>query len=115
MNRTVLTPSVGAVIVHRDVDSQKGKDKKHDNREVFGIWLQNTDQGGRIFYQCSACGRWWCSESRYRGEAVRVQEGICASVGCSRRSRCGEREIEEVHAMPAAAINCEPHFTGRQL
>jgi hypothetical protein len=115
MNRTVLTPSVGAVIVHRDVDSQKGKDKKHDNREVFGIWLQEYGPGWEDLLPVQRLRALVVLRSRYRGEAVRVQEGICASVGCSRRSRCGEREIEEVHAMPAAAINCEPHFTGRQL
>jgi len=68
---------------------------------------KNTDQGGKNLLPVQRLRALVVLRSRYRGEAVRVQEGICASVGCSRRSRCGEREIEEVHAMPAAAINCE--------
>ena len=75
------------MIVHRDVDSQKGKDKKHDNREVFGIWLQEYRPGWEDLLPVQRLRALVVLRSRYRGEAVRVQEGIPASVGCSRRSR----------------------------
>lgn len=26
-----------------------------------------TDKGGKIFYQCSKCGRWWCSSHGSQG------------------------------------------------
>jgi len=27
-----------------------------------------TEAGGRLFYQCDHCGRWWCSEHGYEGK-----------------------------------------------
>ncbi len=28
----------------------------------------STEKSGKIFYQCSACGRWWCSSCGYAGK-----------------------------------------------
>ena len=36
---------------------------------------KNTDQGGKIFYQCSACGRWWCSDHATEGKQCVCKKG----------------------------------------
>ena len=28
----------------------------------------STDAGGKIFYQCNHCGRWWCSSHGSEGK-----------------------------------------------
>lgn len=29
---------------------------------------KKTSDGGHIFYQCSHCGRWWCSSHGHNGK-----------------------------------------------
>jgi hypothetical protein len=68
------------VIVHCDVDHQKGKDKNHGNREVFGIWLQEYRPGWKDILSVQRMRALVVLKPRARGGAVRVQEGISASV-----------------------------------
>jgi hypothetical protein len=69
------------VSVHGDVDPQKGKDKKYGKREVFGIWLQEHIPGWEGVLSMQRLRALVVFNPRARGGAVRVQEGIPASVG----------------------------------
>lgn len=33
-------------------------------------------KSGRIFYQCSACGRWWCSKCGHEGKKCICGKGF---------------------------------------
>ena len=75
-----MTAFAGAVIVHRDVDPQKGRDKKHGKREVFGIWLQEHISGREGVLSMQRLRALVVFNPRARGGAVRVQEGISTSL-----------------------------------
>jgi len=35
-----------------------------------------TEKSGKIFYQCDACGRWWCSDHGHEGKKCVCGKGF---------------------------------------
>lgn len=36
--------------------------------ECSASGCRNTSNGGKIFYQCNNCRRWWCSDHGHKGK-----------------------------------------------
>lgn len=37
---------------------------------------ESTEKSGKVFYQCSHCGRWWCSSHGSNGKKCACGKGF---------------------------------------